>query len=73
MEFIDDQPTWTDEERVEIADEHDRKAAFLWLAVERAEVAGNHHLARRLREQACDAMDVAECARISSAALARAY
>lgn len=73
MEFINDQPVWTDEERAQIAAEHDRLATRLWPAVERAEAAGDQRLARRLREQACDAMDVAEAARISSAALARCY
>lgn len=64
---------WTDEERAEIAAEHDKRAAELWPQVEAAETAGNLRLATRLRNFACDSEDVAAAARISSARLARFY
>lgn len=64
---------FTDAERAEIAAEHDALAARMWKDVERAEKANNIPLADKFRAQACDAMDIAEAARISSARLARIY
>lgn len=64
---------FTDKERAEIATEQDQMAADLWPQVERAERAGRDDLAFRLRQQACDAEDVAQAARTSNAALARVY
>lgn len=64
---------FTDQERAEIAAEQDRIAAYLWPKVESAEQSGRDSLAIRLRSQACDAEDLANAARESSAALARLY
>lgn len=74
MDFDENsRPRFTDAERSEIAAEHDRIADGLWPEVTKAEKAGNASLAIRLCNQACDAMDVAEAACKSSAALARLY
>jgi hypothetical protein len=64
---------FTDQERTEIAAEHDRIAAGLFSEVERLEKLGKADQARRLWNQANDVADVADAARISSAALARVY
>ncbi|MFI0900534.1 hypothetical protein [Streptomyces sp. NPDC020983] len=64
---------FTDDERGEIAAEHDQVAASLWPQVRDAERRGQVDLACRLRQMACDAMDVAQAARTSAAALSRVY
>lgn len=64
---------FTDQERAEIATEHDGIAARLWKEVTRLEEAGRLQQADQLRVQACDAEDVAEAARTSVSALARIY
>lgn len=73
MEFIDDRPVWTDEERAEIATEHDGYADRQEKAADGLEAKGYHDAARRYRQLAQDNRDVADAARISSAFLARIY
>lgn len=64
---------FTDKERADTATEQDQIAARLWDSVKQLEEAGDLSKADRLRTQACDAEDLAEAARTSSAALARLY
>lgn len=74
MEFTDDGPVWTDEERAQIAAEQDVIAAKLWAQYERAQNADHvPGLEIRLWNQASEAECLAKAARHSSAALARLY
>ena len=74
MDFTDDGPVWTDEERTQIAAEQDAIAAKLWAQYERAQssdTAPGYQL--RLWNLAGEAERLAVAARHSSAALARLY
>lgn len=74
MEFAADaRAVWTEQERAEIAADHDRRAAFMRQQASELTAAGYHRMAAEALQAAQKAKDVAVAARTSNSALARLY